>query len=622
MANLSLSPLKNEPTSNAEMDQQRSKFAKLPRIEKDGPEADVVRFCPGSRVVDYPLYWYYMEDMPDAPICTRCHADDVENTALSSQFTKKLAAKDSKSSCNFRFSRVQNVIWKAALKSGSLDQLKSFLVKRRLIPNCRGRETTTAAGGVKYFGIKDGEIDSFIACEACYEDHIVGASFEARFIPFGRQQGPNDRWACDMSIPYLPKALAKFAPQNNWSAFIENARRRFKLAACDGRELARGDSGSWYTTRTPWDGFQVCEACYMDRVELDHFAGEYEQMPGPVDFDMYIVFLRQRWRCSLAGGTLLAMTAALDAAQKKGDFATFREAADRILKLVPCTKDGIIGGELWTLEGGCDDFDVCEACYVGIVKTNGLDRFMEHKERKPEDAAVCDFCPAAPRYEKYMNKFAETLDRGVFRCYEEYVRTYAGVPACPGRGTRQNGTWWGYNEALFCENCHLDFVRHTSLSAHMPLQRIRDARAQICQIWSPRMRAMWLSACDAGAPNTPSSTAALQKLRDFDSKRLKVYLQTVPRIEFIQTMRDMRTMQAMQQGQLSLMYSGMNSIAAISGADDGSWHGSSSLGWYETENGATGARMWRDMQEGMADARRGDEEMEMMRLEVLWREVE
>ncbi|KAK8142505.1 hypothetical protein G3M48_008682 [Beauveria asiatica] len=621
MSNLGLGAAPELPKAESQI-QTPKKRRELPPILADGPGEEVVRSCPEHRLVDYPLYWYYLEGLPNSPICTRCYADYIESTPLASNFDRKLAQIDTVSSCHFRYPRVQNVIWPAATKTHSIDGLKAFLSSRLVVPNCKGRTTTTGADGVKYYGMNKDDIPGFIACEACFEDCIADTAFAPRFEPYAKVQGKDDRWICDVSILHVKKALAAFSKQSDWRGFVESASRRFKLPACDGAELARGDSGNWYTTRQKMDNFQVCEACYMDKVELDVFCDEFEQMPGPADFDMYIEFLRQRWTCSLTSSSL-PMMFALDAAEQRQDFAVFYQSATAVAKLVPCTKYGIIRGNWWTVSGGCRDFDLCEACYEGIMKPHGLDQFLESKQRGPEETVICSFCPVAPRFDEYLNKFAESLDRGVFRCYADHIRTFAAVPACPGRDSLAKGKWWGYSEALFCQDCYLVFVRHTRLGARLPLQGVHDERAQICQMWSPRMRAMWRAVCDAaGAPGSAESEAAQVEFRAFGTKRLEVWRQTVPRIQFLRHVKDMKMMQAMQQGQLSLMYAGMNSMAVLSGTDDGNMHGNSSIGWYETENGATGAQMFNNMQTGMADATRADGWMEMFQLELLWKEVE
>ncbi|KAM3478213.1 hypothetical protein MY8738_006071 [Beauveria namnaoensis] len=620
MSNLALGAAPELPKAESRV-QKPKKRRELPPILADGPGEEVVRFCPEHRLVDYPLYWYYLKGLPNSPICTRCYADYIESTPLAENFEQKLADIDTVSSCHFRYPRIQNVIWPAALKTHSIDGLKVFLSSRLLVPNCKGRTTTTGADGVKYYSMKKDDIPGFIACEACFEDCIADTAFAPQFEPCAKVQGKEDRWICDVSILHVKKALAFFSKRSDWRGFVESASRRFKLPACDGTELARGDSGNWYTTRQKMDNFQVCEACYMDKVELDVFGDEFEQMPGPADFDMYIAFLRQRWTCSLTSSSL-PMMFALDAAEQQKDFAVFYKAATAIAKLVPCTKYGIIRGNWWTVSGGCQDFDLCEACYEGIMKPNGLDKFLESKQRGPEETVICNFCPVAPRYNEYLNKFAESLDRGVFSCYADHIRTFAAVPACPGRDSLAKSKWWGYSEALFCEECYLVFVKHTRLGGHLPLQGVHDERAQICQMWSPRMRTMWRAVCDAGAPGSAESEAEQVAFRAFGTKRLEVWLQTVPRMQFLRHVKDMKMLQAMQQGQLSLMYQGMNSMAVLSGTDDGNMHGNSSIGWYETENGATGAQMFNNMQTGMADAARADGWMEIFQLELLWKEVE
>ncbi|KAJ3496025.1 hypothetical protein NLG97_g2972 [Lecanicillium saksenae] len=597
------------------------KRVELPAIVADGPGREVIRFCPENRLVDYPLYWHYLDDLPDSSICTRCFADHIEATPLASKFNRKLAAPDTVLSCHFHYYRVKNVLWPAAVKTGNLDALKAFLSSRLQIPNCKDREATTGPDGIKYYGMKDDNISGFIACEACFVDRIAGAPFEPQFVPYKVEQGKTDRWICDASIPYIRKALELFSERNDWTGFIEGTTRRCKLLICAGNEMARADCENWYTTKQQMEGFQVCETCYMDKIELDPFNKEFEKLPASADYDQYIEFLRQRWSCSLTSSSL-PMMFALEAAENMDDFSAFHKSASAIVKLVPCTKNGIIRGNWWTLAGGCKNFDICEACYEGIMKPNELDKFLETKKHGSEETIVCDFCPAAPRYNEYLSKFAETLDRGVFSCYADHVKTFASVPACPGRDHLAKSHWWGYGEALFCQNCYLVYVRHTSLSDHMPLQGEYDERAQICQIWSPRMRNMWRAVCDAGEPGSAESNAELIKFRAFGAKRLEVYLVTVPKINFIKGMKEIKMMQAMQQGQLSLMYQGMNSMAVLSGTDDGNWHGNSSIGWYETENGATGAQMFNNMQAGMADANRGDEWMQIFQLELMWKEVE
>jgi hypothetical protein len=369
------------------------------------------------------------------------------------------------------------------------------------------------------------------------------------------------------------------------------------------------------------DEFHACGTCYMDKFELTVFEDEFEAVDQNRGFDHWMEMLGVRWTCNMTD-TSLPILFALDPAMTAEDFDGFWNAAQTLAKLVPCTANGIIRGNWWTVPGGCADFSICEACYIGIFKTNELDKFLEPAERSPEATIVCSFSTSTRRYKQFIGKFAEALDRSVFSYYIDYVRKFAPILPCPGIDHREKANWWGYPGALFCQDCFASFVADTPLGSHLDFNDAFDERAQICQIWSPRMRGMWKEACDAGAPGSDESNEQVDKFKAFSNKRLEVYLQTVPRIKFIKGMKEIKMMNAMHMGQLSLMYSGMNSMSAISGTGDGYLHGNSSLGYYETENGVTGAQMFNDMQSGFADANRTDEWAEVMRLSMMWTEVE
>ncbi|KAG8428546.1 hypothetical protein J3459_003825 [Metarhizium acridum] len=592
---------------------------KLPPVVASGSPRDIVRHCPEDRVVEYSLYWYHLPEVPGFLICTKCHEEHIRDTPLAGQFKRILAEEGSSSTCRFWYPRVKNYLWKQALQRNDLDDLRAYASRRLAIPNCKGKEATLGKEGIKYYGMRNNEIDGFVTCEACYQDKIMGTAFESSFTPRSGQ-GAEDKWICDTNSAYMNRALARFAERNDWTGFIEGATRRLRLPVCEGASKPASE-GPWYVFRRKLDNFHACATCFMDKLALTAFEGEFDAVNQNVGFDAWMEMLGQRWTCDFTNSSLPVLVA-LETALYDDDFGGFWENARTISKLVPCTAKGIIRGNWWTLSGGCDDFDICEACYVGVFKTKGLDKFLEPATRDPEATIVCDFCPASPRFRQFANKYIEVLDRGVFSYYADCVRKFAGVAPCPGINHRENARWWGYPEALFCEDCYVGFVADTRLAPHVPIRGELDQRAQICQVWSPRMRGMWTEACAAGEPGSSASDEQVAAFRAFGDKRLQVYLQTVPRIKFIQQMKEMRMMNAMHQGQLSLMYSGMNSMAVLSGTTDGNLHGNSSLGWYETENGATGAQMFNNMQSGFANANRTDEWMEVMRLQTLWCEVE
>ncbi|KAK7428692.1 hypothetical protein QQZ08_004786 [Neonectria magnoliae] len=365
----------------------------------------------------------------------------------------------------------------------------------------------------------------------------------------------------------------------------------------------------------------VCEACYLDKLALTRFGDEFERHVPATGFDAFLERLGQRWTCNLANG-VISMTVALDAAIYQRDFNVFWQAAEVITGIVPCTEKGIIRGNWWTVRGGCDGLNVCEACHAGILQATGIAQFFEPVQRDRDATIVCSFCTASPRFGQFISKYAEAIDRSVFSYYTDCVKELAGVPTCPGIKSRAKSKWWGYPEALCCQDCYMTFVKDTSFGDLVPVKEEYDERAMCCQMWSPRMRNRWLEVCAAGKPGDAQSEAVLKEFREFGTRRMQVYNATVPQIELIQEMRELKMMNAMHQGMLSVMYSGMNGFASVAGTTDGNLHGNSSLGWYETENGATGAQMLNNMQSGMADANRADEWVQMAQLQAMWNEVE
>ncbi|PHH93095.1 hypothetical protein CDD83_947 [Cordyceps sp. RAO-2017] len=587
-------------------------------MRASGEPNEVMRYCPEDRAVDCALSWYHLPDCPAYFFCTRCYVDSINGTPLASQFQRVQRPAGSSSTCGFWSPRVKEKLWPEALRSNSLDSLRTFIRKRVAVPNCKGRGVVVADEGVSWYGMAAGEINGFIACEACYEDRVKGTAFESRFTAYQKQKA-DEKWICDIALPYVSRAAACMSRRNDWAGFVAGSVQRLQQPECEGMEVS-SHTRKWYSASSRLQEAYVCEACYMDKLALTPLDPEFECQSAS-GFDAFMEALGQRRTCMLPSSSI-PMAFALENALRRGDCSIFWNAAQQISKLVPCTANGIIRGNWWTLRGGCDDLSVCEACFVGILQTTEVDMFFQNVQRNREATIVCNFCVASPRFSEFIGRFAQALDQGVFICYSEYARKFAGVTPCPGLDHREGATWWGYPEILFCHDCYLCFVAGSQLADTLPIKGERDDRAHICQIWSPRMRKMWLDACAAGDPASPESQKAVAEFRKFGSERLSVYLKTVPQIKFIRNMQQLKMMNGMHQGMLSVMYSGMNSQAVLSGTTDGYEHGNSSLGWYETEHGATSAQMRNNMQASMADANRPDQWMQIFQLEALWREVE
>ncbi|KAG8672348.1 hypothetical protein FPOAC1_005614 [Fusarium poae] len=609
------------------IEQRQTNSAVLP-VHDDGPRgppsclaagmaSDTLPYCPEGRVVAYALDWYRLIAVPQYLVCTKCYEGHVTGTHLAINFERYHSPEGTESKCGFWSPRAREVLWPRALQTNDIDPLRIFAEKTLTLPKCKGRVWSTAADNVKWWGMINNEVDGFISCETCYEDRIVGTAFERRFSPY-RQQGPDENWMCDLCIPYIATVAVKMFKANNWSGFTEAVKSRVHLPACEGKD-EESNNGHWILPRRRINNMKICEACYLDKLALTRFGNEFERHQRAEGFDAFMESLGQKWKCSLTD-TAVNMSIALEAALYRRDFEVFWNAASAICSLVPCTANGIIGGNWWTIAGGCPDFDVCEACYKGALQTSNLERFFEPAKRDPTATITCNFCPSSPRWGTFITKFAEALDKGIFSYYSDYVRKWAGVRTCPGIKNRDKSKWWGHPEALACEDCWLNFVADTPLGDTVPVKGVYDERPLICQLWSPRMRNMWLAACAAGPPGSSESQKALDEFRAFGTKRVQVYNATVPHIEMIQSMMMMKRMQAMQQGQLSLMYQGMNGMSSIMGTTDGNLHGNSSIGYYETENGVTAANMMNNMHAGMADSNKMSDWMQMAQLQATWME--
>ncbi|KAL7787369.1 hypothetical protein V8C43DRAFT_307848 [Trichoderma afarasin] len=590
-----------------------------PHIRATGEPLEVITYCPETRAVDYSLYWYRLPDLPDLLICTRCHADHIQPTQLASKFEKIKRPDNFNSMCCFWFPRVKEFIWPQAVRTGNVDALREFLKKRVNVKACKGRNPTAASDGIKWFGMAGSEINGFISCEACYEDRIAGTPFETRFSPY-REQPTGENWSCDVCVPFISRVVVKKAKENDWAGFVSLATHRISLPKCEGKDIQSNDC-TWYLPRRKIENMRACEACYLDRVGFTRFENEFEKYVMATGFDAYFEHMTQFWSCKLTE-TNLPLVWAMENAIEQRNWSVFSSSAEVACRLPPCTKHGIVRGNWWTIQGGCDNYDVCETCYTSILRTSGVAQFFEPAQRNPESTLVCDFCVASPRFRQYLRKYAQAVDVGVFSYFLDYVRTFASIPVCPGLEVVEKGHWWGYPNALFCEDCYLSFVADTKLGDSVTFKKAYDERAQICQIWSSRMRTMWLKVCDAGPPDSPESKKALAEFTEFGSKRLQIYTQTVPQMKFIREMKLMKMQNAMHQGLLSVMYNGMDGLLSVSGATDGHLHGNSQVGWHDTEQGAQGAQMFNNMQAGFASANRMDEWMQMFQLEMIWKEVE
>ena len=608
----------------------RPKHAPLPApfIRDNGVANEVLFDCPETTGIDYALLWYRLPAVPEFLVCSFCHQKHIKDTAHASAFERVQRSAEEVSLCRFWVPRVTEALWPAAIKSGDLKDIQDFMTNRLKVLDCPGLPGAPAEAGIKWFRPIEGDLASFTSCQGCHEDRIIGSAFEHRFAAAQAAQKEGETWGCDISNAYIHRALKEFGTggMNNWPGLKAVMTKRGALPACDGA-AAPLDSKQWYVTRRPIKSFMVCETCFCDKVALTEFEAEFQPYAPPAKSktDTFASLLgavlsgneaaasAPLYVCDLAVPSQLV---ALSCALARHDFNVFWTAAGAILSAPPCSAEAAAGGTWYALHASPDgaaaspDFRLCAACHAGYMVPSGMGRFFKPAAAGP---GGCALHTAAPRFAVLLAKFAEAVTTGVLAPFSGYAAKFGGVGACTRDAPVTNGRWWGFPDALFCQECYLLVAADSALDSALPVRGAREPQANFCCLYSPRMRRLWSEACAAGSAEAFVAAA---------HERQQVYLAVRPQIEYISAMRRIKTQQAMHQGLLSVMYQGSASIRNVAGTTDGHLHGNNSLGWHNTWEGAESARLSESMSAGLREANRGDDVMRIVQLEALWRQVE
>ncbi|KAF9774895.1 hypothetical protein IL306_007057 [Fusarium sp. DS 682] len=316
-----------------------------------------------------------------------------------------------------------------------------------------------------------------------------------------------------------------------------------------------------------------------------------------------------------SNGTNRARLSALapERAKQKRDFAIFSTAAKII-----------VSGNWWSLQSG-GAFVFCTSFHAGL-STFSLGCYFRPHQVDPQVAILCGLCPSSPRGGEFLLKLVEALDRGVFTYFTNHVLKFAGVPACPRLKAVSNATWWGYLEALFCEECFLEFVADTTLGLSLPFSQETLEDMQICQIWSDRMRALWLQVCAAGEPGSTESADAVQNFRLIGAQRQQVYRETILEIEAAKELQEAKQQEVAFFSQMYVKWSGTAGLRhvqqSMNGDYEGIIYGSSSLGYFDTHAGAEAQKFLNKMNPTIAELNMLVSLAKVSRLKEQWNEVE
>ncbi|KAH8658051.1 hypothetical protein BX600DRAFT_62810 [Xylariales sp. PMI_506] len=561
-----------------------------------------IRRCPERLPVETVEHWYRLSSAPSLGICSRCYQDHLSATPFAQNFEHEYDPSGTKRCCDFSTPRMMLVLHQA-LQQNDFKPLQEYMMYRNTIPRCKGGGgVVEATEGYLWYQLSDPPYKGkFGLCKSCYEDYIVPAGFTQHFLPPIQQPG-GSKFECDLGWPFC-KRLAKSC--KDWNQIPQYGIHRKWLPRCTGLAEAEAGSRTWYKLRpSDLDSLWLCEACYYDAASMTHMEEHIynpPQQPAP----------QAKLRCFLNGSVALRV-AWDEALLQTGDFNTFYRAAQIFVRSPPCAKEGTQNATWYSVNPPCD-FDVCGACYAGILESTGFGHFLTQKWVQPGEAKLCDLNPGAPRAHSYYIKLDQALDTGDARIFTDYVRGIADLPACPGGTPVTSRRWYRHDVFTACQACWFEAVRGTPLD--QVAFTIRDELYEPtlrCDFYSARVRRLWRDAC---ARNDLPTFVALMR------QRLDIWSQTYPQIQM--QLAQMRMNAQRQQTLLmsSVMLTGAGGIAAAASGHSSGNFGNSQIGYgYSNYASAQGAAQFQQAV-GMNTAN-GPAQMSILQLEALWKSVE
>ncbi|KAK7926669.1 integral membrane protein [Apiospora marii] len=514
----------------------RSTGSRMPIIRANGPPNDVLFQCPEDKTLYYPTVWYRLSAQKDFLACSRCYVSHIKKSPLAHAFERFTPPAGAPSRCRFWVPRVVSALWPRAIRDQSVDNLIEFANRRKAIPDCPEvsglEETREDRPWATYDEEEPGKVE---CCEACYEDRVAGTAFADKFEEVAPEPADddNENKKCVLSIRYIQRALDAFARSDDWTGFVAAVRQRLRASECKGRMVTTFTTDR-FTQVGQDEELWICEACFLDLVAMTDFQVHFSQAQ---DHTLPIA-ARAQFRCALSAGSVMV---ALEAALTRNDYGMFGNAIKAITSSKFCSPSGIRGGPWYTLQGGCDNFQICQACYCGIIAPCQMGPFFDlANSQANSDSMVrlCDLNPAAPRFLSYVEKLAQVVDVGDFSVFSKYVRRVAGAKPCL-RGSQSNqGIWCCIDGCTVCLDCFETVAANTVFAHRFTMQRLIEPPPVVRSLSSSRMRLKWADACRNGA---------IEDFPSFAKVRQDIYKQATSTIERIKQVRGSRFGQALAE---------------------------------------------------------------------------
>ncbi|KAJ0154804.1 hypothetical protein CTA2_12967, partial [Colletotrichum tanaceti] len=491
--------------------------------------------------VTFSTTWYAHPAAPDFSVCSRCYEDHLVGTRFEHDFRGKVCGggsggggDDKPRVCRFSKPRVRDHLLRTTLATGRIEDLVGFLRHRSAVPDCRGPDgvrggTGEGQRGTKWFRPKNNAVPNMVVCEACFEDHVRPHRFAAEHFEPAAGQAPGDVWSCDLSTPRIRNAYGTIAvARDDWAGFAKEAAARMSMPACAGRQKVTVGSRRWFTPATSdgrHEGFLVCAACYSDHVVgFGEEHRRWRQVSGDHEDDDDDLASRygSLVYCGLGHFNVgVAMARAVES----GDASVFWRALDAVCREEFCHPQGIKDGAWYTFPSHPEDFAICAACVAAVASPLGLaSSLVPRCGVSPGATVTCSLNPASPRFASYAARLREASLVADAQPLEAYALEFASLPPCPRDEDVRDRRWHGWRDAcVACPSCYRECVRGTALAASMPLRGDVVAASLACDLYSPRMRALYADAC-ARSPPDPSA------LLEAGRRRRAVYAETVPAI--------------------------------------------------------------------------------------------
>ncbi|KAI1188416.1 hypothetical protein F5B17DRAFT_439637 [Nemania serpens] len=387
-----------------------------------------------------------------------------------------------------------------------------------------------------------------VVCQACYEDRILAypkfgrEHFEPSTIPHAVDQ----TWSCDLVVPYIYREYKLRAQTDDWPSFVQSVPVRMSLQPCPRQKTVYPKDNTWFTPVNGPHGFLICTACYCDYILLNGQDGMWRNAG-----DNLVNIFGVSVSCCFGGQFNLRIlaTRTLDT----NGWTLFWKAVD-IVTREPLCKSQMQNATWYTLKSNPNGFEICRSCYITMAESMGVGHhFMPKAEIPPDRSITCSFNPAIARFPLYMQKLLEMTYTQDPAPLEEFVRVYAFMPKCRRDYCIENASWFGWDECTICPECHHEFIRGTALAEATGTQGTQVQRAVMCEMYSPRMRELYLAAC-ATVPPDP------KPLLEYSVQRRAVWAQTMPRARQILSNIQLKIEQQRMAMNTSLFYTSSGNL--------------------------------------------------------------